>query len=64
MKPNRSDQRSNLMAGTWMPLTLALSALALVGDGAIRIGLHKRSLRKTGVAFKMLHLATEGSYSG
>jgi NAD(P)-dependent dehydrogenase (short-subunit alcohol dehydrogenase family) len=31
MKPNRSNQRTNLVAGTWMPLTLTLLALALVG---------------------------------
>jgi len=30
MKPNRSNQRSNLVAGTWMPLTLILLGVALV----------------------------------
>ena len=30
MKPNRSNQRTNLVAGTWMPFTLTLLALALV----------------------------------
>ena len=30
MKTNRSNQRTNLVAGTWMPLTLTLLALALI----------------------------------
>jgi Catalase len=30
MKPNRSNRRTNLVAGTWMPLTLTLLALALI----------------------------------
>jgi catalase len=30
MKPNRSNQRGNLVAGTWMPLTLILLGVALV----------------------------------
>ena len=30
MNSNRSNQRTNLVAGTWMPLTLAILALALV----------------------------------
>ena len=30
MKPNRSNQRSNLVVGIWMPLTLMLLGVALV----------------------------------
>ena len=36
MKPNLSNQRTNLVAGTWMPLTLTLLALALVGPNHLR----------------------------
>jgi len=38
MKPNRSSQRTNLVAGTWMPLTLTLLALALVGPSQLYAG--------------------------
>ena len=38
MKPNRSNQRTNLVAGTWMPLTLTLLALALVGPSQLHAG--------------------------